>query len=163
MRIGTGHDIHRLVSGRKLVLGGVEIPHEKGLAGHSDADALIHAICDALLGAAGLDDIGAHFPDTDPAYRDIDSMKLLAATRDKLADKGFEIQNLDATIFAQAPKISPFRDAMRKNIAAALNLAPGRVNIKATTTEGLGFIGRREGIAAACTALIGVPEMAGEA
>lgn len=163
MRVGTGHDVHRLVSGRKLILGGVEIPHEKGLAGHSDADALIHAICDALLGAAGLDDIGEHFPDTDPAYKDIDSMKLLAATRDKLTDSGFKIQNLDATIFAQAPKISPFREAMRKNIAAALNLTPKRVNIKATTTEGLGFIGRREGIAASCTVLIAVPKIAAEA
>lgn len=154
MRVGTGYDVHRLVPNRKLIIGGVEIPFEKGLLGHSDSDVLLHAICDALLGAAGLDDIGTHFPDSDDAYKDIDSIKLLEHSRDKIAALGFSIRNLDAIIFAEAPKISPYRAAMRDRIAKALNLAIEDVNIKATTTEGLGYIGRGEGIAAMCTVLI---------
>lgn len=154
MRVGTGYDVHRLVPGRKLILGGVNIPFEKGLLGHSDADVLLHAVCDALLGAAGLADIGVHFPDTDVAYKDIDSIELLEQTRDKLSSCGFSIQNLDATVFAETPKISPYRAAMRACIAKALHLPVEDVNIKATTTEGLGYIGKGEGIAAMCTALI---------
>lgn len=160
MRVGTGFDVHRLVTGRKLILGGVEIPFEKGLLGHSDADVVLHAVCDALLGAAGLEDIGAHFPDSDDAYKDIDSIKLLERTRDKLSASGFSIQNLDATVFAEAPKISPYRAAMRERIADILNLAIEDVNIKATTTEGLGYVGRGEGIAAMCTVLISKKEFA---
>jgi 2-C-methyl-D-erythritol 2,4-cyclodiphosphate synthase len=160
MRVGTGFDVHRLVTGRKLILGGVEIPFEKGLLGHSDADVVLHAVCDALLGAAGLEDIGAHFPDSDDAYKDIDSIKLLERTRDKLSASGFSIQNLDATVFAEAPKISPYRATMRERIADTLNLAIEDVNIKATTTEGLGYIGRGEGIAALCTVLISKKEFA---
>jgi 2-C-methyl-D-erythritol 2,4-cyclodiphosphate synthase len=154
MRVGTGFDVHRLVPGRKLILGGVKIPFEKGLLGHSDADVLLHAICDALLGAAGLEDIGVHFPDTDASYKDIDSIKLLEQTRDKLSACGFSIQNLDATVLAEAPKISPYRTEMRERIAKTLQIAVEDVNIKATTTEGLGYIGKGEGIAAMCTALI---------
>jgi 2-C-methyl-D-erythritol 2,4-cyclodiphosphate synthase len=154
MRVGTGFDVHRLVTGRKLILGGVEIPFEKGLLGHSDADVLLHAICDALLGAAGMEDIGVHFPDSDASYKDIDSIKLLERTRDKLSAGGFSIQNLDATVFAEAPRISPYRAEMRERIATTLHLAVDDVNIKATTTEGLGYIGKGEGIAAMCTALI---------
>ncbi len=153
MRIGMGYDIHRLVSGRRLVLGGVEIPFEKGLLGHSDADALIHAVCDALLGAAGLGDIGEHFPDTDPAYKGISSMKLLARTYEMVA-AGFSVVNLDATIFAEAPKLSPYKSRMRKNIAGIVEIEPGRINIKATTSEGLGMIGTGEGISAMCVALL---------
>jgi 2-C-methyl-D-erythritol 2,4-cyclodiphosphate synthase len=138
----------------------VEIPFEKGLLGHSDADVVLHAVCDALLGAAGLEDIGAHFPDSDDAYKDIDSIKLLERTRDKLSASGFSIQNLDATVFAEAPKISPYRATMRERIADTLNLAIEDVNIKATTTEGLGYIGRGEGIAALCTVLISKKEFA---
>jgi 2-C-methyl-D-erythritol 2,4-cyclodiphosphate synthase len=160
MRVGTGYDVHRLVPGRKLILGGVEIPFEKGLLGHSDADVVLHAVCDALLGAAGLEDIGVHFPDSDAAYKDIDSMKLLEQTRNKLSACGFAIQNLDATVFAEAPKISPYRAAMRERIAKTLKLAVEDVNIKATTTEGLGYIGRGEGIAAMCTVLISKKESA---
>jgi len=154
MRVGTGFDVHRLVTGRKLILGGVEIPFEKGLLGHSDADVLLHAVCDALLGAAGMEDIGVHFPDSDASYKDIDSIKLLERTRDKLSAGGFSIQNLDATVFAEAPRISPYRAEMRERIATTLHLAVDDVNIKATTTEGLGYIGKGEGIAAMCTALI---------
>jgi 2-C-methyl-D-erythritol 2,4-cyclodiphosphate synthase len=154
MRVGTGYDVHRLVAGRRLVLGGVTIPFEKGLLGHSDADVLLHALCDALLGAAGLDDIGVHFPDSDPAYRGIDSMRLLEQTRDKLAASGYTIENIDATVLAQAPKITPYRDRMRQRIAACLEMPQDRVNIKATSTEGLGPMGRGEGIAALCTVLI---------
>lgn len=160
MRVGTGYDVHRLVPGRKLILGGVEIPFEKGLLGHSDADVVLHAVCDALLGAAGLEDIGAHFPDSDAYYKDISSMKLLERTRDKLSACGFMIQNLDATVFAEAPKISPYRAAMRERIAKTLKLAVEDVNIKATTTEGLGYIGKGEGIAAMCTVLISKKESA---
>ncbi len=154
MRIGTGYDVHRLVPGRKLVLGGVEIPFEMGLMGHSDADVLLHALCDALLGAAGLDDIGVHFPDTDPAYAGIDSMVLLGRTKDKLSALGYAIQNIDATILAQAPRLTPYRARMRGRIAACIGIAVDQVNIKATTTEGLGPMGRGEGIAALCTVLI---------
>ena len=154
MRIGKGYDGHRLVAGRKLVLGGITIPYEKGLFGHSDADVLLHAICDALLGAAGLGDIGQHFPDSDPAYKNICSLKLLTETVDKLKAGGFAVINIDTTVFAQAPKLSPYKAAMRKTIAQALGIASERVNIKATTTEGLGFVGKGEGIAAECVVLI---------
>jgi len=154
MRSGIGYDIHRLVSGRKLILGGVDIPFEKGLIGHSDADVLIHALCDALLGAAALGDIGIHFPDTDDAYKGISSRVLLDKTVQLLASRGFSAMNVDVTILAQAPKLSPFRQAMQENIAGALHLPEDCVNIKATTTEGLGAIGNREGIAALCVAMI---------
>ena len=154
MRIGIGHDVHRLVTGRKLILGGVEVPFEKGLLGHSDADVLVHAICDALLGAAGLGDIGEHFPDTDPDFKDIYSIKLLERTGRMLNDKGYSITNIDSTIFAQNPKLSPFKKEMRKNIALAVETGAENVNIKATTTEGLGMIGEGDGIGAMCVALI---------
>ena len=154
MRIGTGYDAHRLVEGRDLILGGVHIPHEKGLLGHSDADVLLHAICDALLGAAGLGDIGKHFPDTDPAYKGISSIRLLAAVGEKIATAGFSCGNVDAVIVAQRPKLAPYMDDMRSNIAAALRIGPDRVGIKATTTEGMGFEGRGEGISAQAVALI---------
>ena len=154
MRIGTGYDVHRLVAGRKLVLGGVTIPFEKGLAGHSDADVLVHAVCDALLGAAGLGDIGRHFPDTDAAYKDMFSIRLLEITGEKIQSRGFMVANIDATILAQVPKLTPFVEQMTGNIAGALNIAADRVNVKATTTEGLGFIGQGDGMAAMCVALI---------
>lgn len=155
MRIGMGYDIHQLVTGRKLVLGGLTIPFEKGLLGHSDADVLVHAVCDALLGAAGLGDIGIHFPDTDPAFRGIYSMELLTRTYAMVQDKGFSVINADVTVFAEAPKLSPHREEMEKNIADALKTEPGRINIKATTGEGLGMIGKGEGISAMCVVLIG--------
>jgi len=154
VRAGIGYDIHRLVHDRRLVLGGVDIPFEKGLLGHSDADVLVHAVCDALLGAAGLGDIGIHFPDTDPEYKGISSMKLLASTCDMLIKKGFKIDNIDCTIFAQKPSISPYRDKMRSGIAGTAGISESLVNIKATTTEGLGIIGKEEGIAAICIATI---------
>ncbi len=154
MRIGMGYDVHRLVPGRKLVLGGMTIPFEKGLLGHSDADVLIHAICDALLGAAGLGDIGLHFPDTDPEFKDIFSMKLLARTCEMVYAEGFSVINTDSTVFAEAPKLSPYRDEMKNNIARALEIEPACVNIKATTAEGLGMIGSGEGIAAMSVVLI---------
>lgn len=154
MRIGIGHDIHRLVKGRSLILGGVSIAYEKGLLGHSDADVLTHAICDALLGAAGLGDIGTHFPDSDPQYKDISSLTLLTETCRLLSDKGFRIVNLDATLFAEAPKLAPHRQKMQTKLADAMNIRPAEINIKATTTEGLGVIGKGEGIAAMCIALI---------
>ncbi len=154
MRIGMGHDVHRLVTGRKLILGGVEVPFEKGLLGHSDADVLVHAICDALLGAAGLGDIGDHFPDTDPDFKDICSIKLLERTCRMLKDKGHLIANIDSTIFAQNPKMSPFKKEMRENIAHAVETKVENVNIKATTTEGLGMIGEGDGIGAMCVVLI---------
>lgn len=154
MRIGIGHDVHQLVPERKLVIGGVTIPFEKGLLGHSDADVLLHAICDALLGAAGLGDIGLHFPDTDPAYKNIDSMKLLAATYDMVLERGLTLVNIDATIFAQLPKMAPYRHQMIRNISQALGVAEDRINIKATTTEGLGMIGKGEGIAASSAVLL---------
>ena len=146
--------MHRLVSGRRLVLGGVTIDYEKGLLGHSDADVLVHAVCDALLGAIAAGDIGDHFPDTDPAYKDADSMNLLKAVREIVAENGYVTGNIDATVFAQKPKISPYKAEMTKNLAAALRIDPGCINVKATTTEKLGPIGRSEGIAALCTALV---------
>jgi len=154
MRIGIGYDIHSLARGRDLVLGGVTIPFEKGLVGHSDADVLIHAICDALLGAAGKGDIGLHFPDNDPAYKDISSLKLLTATLKILQNARYEIVNVDCTVFAQSPKLSPYLESMKTIVAETIDLNPNRINIKATTTEGLGFIGAGEGIAAMSVALI---------
>jgi 2-C-methyl-D-erythritol 2,4-cyclodiphosphate synthase len=154
MRIGIGYDIHRLVKGRPLILGGVSIAYEKGLLGHSDADVLVHAMCDALLGAAGLGDIGLHFPDTDPQYKDISSLKLLVKTCHKLAENKFRIINLDSIIFAEAPKLGSYRREMQNTLANEMNIAPNGVNIKATTTEGLGVIGKGEGIGAMCVALI---------
>ena len=154
MRIGNGYDVHRLVKGRKLVLGGVTIPFAKGLLGHSDADVLLHAVCDALLGAAGLGDIGLLFPDTDIKYKGISSMKLLYKTCSMIADKGFSVVNLDTVIFAEAPKIFPYREEMIKNIARTTGIEAENINIKATTTEGLGFTGRGEGIGAMCVVLI---------
>jgi 2-C-methyl-D-erythritol 2,4-cyclodiphosphate synthase len=154
MRVGLGYDIHRLVPGRKLVLGGVEIPFEKGLIGHSDADVLVHAVCDAILGAAGIGDIGYHFPDNDPEFKDIYSIKLLAKTYEMVHSKGFSIKNLDSTIFAEAPMLSPYKEEMKKNIARTIKVEPERVNIKATTAEGLGLIGKGEGIGAMCVVLI---------
>jgi 2-C-methyl-D-erythritol 2,4-cyclodiphosphate synthase len=153
MRIGMGYDMHRLVSGRRLILGGVEIPYEKGLLGHSDADVLTHAVCDALLGAAGLGDIGQHFPDTDSAWSGIESLKLLDRVRAKIADNWI-IANIDATVMAQAPKIGPYREAMRSRLAGVLGMDATQINIKATTTEGLGAVGRGEGIAAQCIVLL---------
>jgi 2-C-methyl-D-erythritol 2,4-cyclodiphosphate synthase len=154
LRIGQGFDVHPLVAGRKLVIGGVEIPHEKGLAGHSDADVLIHAVCDALLGAAGLGDIGSHFPDSDARYRDIDSRKLLFEVRQLLRDRNVHVINVDATIIAQAPRMAPHIPAMRAHLAADLGIAPDAVNVKAKTTEKLGFVGRGEGIAAEAIVLL---------
>ena len=153
-RIGSGSDIHELVRGRDLILGGVPIEYEFGLAGHSDADVLLHAICDALLGAAALGDIGELFPDTDPAYKGIASSLLLKECCDKVRAKGYEVGNLDCTLFAQAPKLAPYKKAMAAHIAGVLDIDPDRVNIKATTTEHLGFVGRKEGIAAQSTVLI---------
>jgi 2-C-methyl-D-erythritol 2,4-cyclodiphosphate synthase len=154
MRTGIGYDVHRLVAGRKLVLGGTDIPYEKGLLGHSDADVLVHAVCDALLGAAGLGDIGLHFPDTDPKYKDISSLTLLTQTSDMVRGKGFSIRNIDTIIFAESPKIGPYRKSMQQNLAASVQVEPGCVNVKATTSEGLGHIGKGEGIAAMCVVLI---------
>jgi 2-C-methyl-D-erythritol 2,4-cyclodiphosphate synthase len=148
MRIGTGYDVHRLVPGRKLIIGGVDIPYELGLLGHSDADVLLHAICDALLGAAALGDIGKHFPDTDPAYKGISSLALLTEVRQVLARSDFRVNNIDATIVAERPKMAPHIPAMVANVAAATGAGRSAVNIKATTTEGLGFAGKGEGIAA---------------
>ena len=147
MRVGMGYDVHRLAAGRKLIIGGVEIPYEKGLLGHSDADVLLHAIMDALLGAATLGDIGKHFPDTDPEYEGISSIKLLEHVGRLLDEGGYVIENIDATIIAQRPKMRPHIDQMRENIAAALNIETEQVNVKATTEEGLGFTGTGEGIA----------------
>ena len=146
MRVGMGYDVHRLTEGRELIIGGVNIPHEKGLLGHSDADVLLHAIMDALLGAAALGDIGKHFPDTDPAYKGISSVKLLQKVGELLEEKGFLIENIDATSIAQAPKMRPYLDTMRENIAKALLIEVNQVNVKATTEEGLGFTGNKEGI-----------------
>ncbi len=154
MRVGLGYDVHRLVVGRKLVLGGETIPFEKGLLGHSDADVLTHAVCDALLGAAGLGDIGQHFPDTDPAYKDICSLELLDRTGRMLGQRNLAIVNLDVTVFAQAPKLAPFRGAICRRLAGVLGVAADRINIKATTTEGLGMIGAGDGIAAMCVTLL---------
>ena len=154
MRIGIGYDVHRLVEGRKLVLGGVTIPFEKGLLGHSDADVLIHAACDALLGAAGLGDIGLHFPDTNQNLKDISSMIILSKTYNLLKEKGFTVINLDSTIMAEEPKITPFRETIQKNIARTIEIEPECVSVKATTLETLGMMGKGEGIAALCIALI---------
>lgn len=146
MRVGMGYDVHRLTAGRKLIMGGVEIPYEKGLLGHSDADVLLHAIMDALLGAAALGDIGKHFPDTDPAYKGISSIRLLEHVGKLLDENGYVIENIDATIIAQKPKMRPYIDQMRENIAKALQIDTYQVNVKATTEEGLGFTGTGEGI-----------------
>ena len=154
MRIGHGYDVHRFSEGRKLILGGVEIPWEQGLLGHSDADVLVHAIMDALLGAAGLGDIGGMFPDTDPAYEGADSLVLLERVCDALSERGYFISNVDATVVAQRPKLSPHIPVMRERIAAAIGLSTDRVNVKATTEEHLGFTGRGEGIAAHAVALL---------
>ena len=148
MRIGMGYDVHKLVEDRKLIIGGVEIPFEKGLLGHSDADVLLHAIMDSLLGACALGDIGKHFPDTDPKYKGISSIKLLEETGMLILQKGYSINNIDATIIAQKPKMRPHIDLMRKNIADALNIDIDQINIKATTEEGLGFTGEMLGISA---------------
>jgi 2-C-methyl-D-erythritol 2,4-cyclodiphosphate synthase len=154
MRIGQGFDVHPLVAGRKLVIGGVEIAYHKGLEGHSDADVLLHAICDALLGAAGLGDIGMHYPDSDAAYAGADSRALLRDVAQKLREKKLKVVNIDATILAQAPRMTPHMPRMIANIAADLGVEPAAINIKATTTEQLGFIGRLEGIAAQAVALL---------
>ena len=154
LRIGHGYDVHRLTEGRALILGGVEIPYEKGLLGHSDADVLTHAVMDALLGAAALGDIGKLFPDSDAAYKGISSIELLKRVKERLAEAGFETVNLDATILAQVPKLAPYRDEMRGNIACALGIPVSRVSVKATTEEGLGFTGSGEGIAAHAVALL---------
>ncbi len=157
MRVGTGYDVHRLTEGRKCIIGGVEIPYEKGLLGHSDADVLLHAVMDALLGAAALGDIGRHFPDTDPAYQGISSLKLLGHVAKLLEENLFFVENIDATIIAQAPKMRPYIDQMRENIAKTLGLEMGQVNVKATTEEGLGFTGRGEGISAQAVCLLTSP------
>ena len=157
MRIGHGYDVHRLVENRRLILGGVDIPYEKGLLGHSDADVLAHAISDALLGAAALGDIGLWFPDTDPAFGGADSLKLLRQVVDMVNQKGFSIANVDATVLAQAPKLRPHIDRMRQNLADAMQIAADRVNVKATTEEGLGFTGAKEGIAAPAVCLLNEP------
>lgn len=148
LRIGHGYDVHRLVEERKLILGGVDVPYEKGLLGHSDADVLTHAVMDALLGAAGLGDIGKHFPDTDPAYKGADSLKLLDHVMDVLKEHGWQVGNVDATVIAQRPKLAGFIPAMRDNLAAHMRVAPEQVNVKATTEEKLGFTGSGEGISA---------------
>lgn len=148
MRIGHGYDVHRLTEGRKLILGGVEIPYEKGLLGHSDADVLLHAVADALLGAAAMGDIGRHFPDTDPSLEGIDSRILLRKTAEKIAERGYAVGNVDATVIAQRPRLSPYIDRMRDHIAEDLMIGTDQVNVKATTEEKLGFTGRGEGIAA---------------
>ncbi|MGQ0543739.1 MAG: 2-C-methyl-D-erythritol 2,4-cyclodiphosphate synthase [Betaproteobacteria bacterium] len=154
MRVGQGFDVHALVPGRKLVIGGVEIPYARGLQGHSDADVLLHAICDALLGAAGLGDIGQHYPDSDPAFDGVDSRKVLREVSRRVRQAGFRIVNVDATILAQEPRMAPHMPRMIGNIAADLEVAPAAINIKATTTEQLGFLGRAEGIAAQAIALV---------
>ena len=154
MRIGHGYDVHRLTEGRKLILGGVEIPFEKGLLGHSDADVLTHAVMDALLGAAGLGDIGKAFPDTDPAYEGADSLKLLDTVMEMLTRAGYRVGNIDATILAQRPKLAPYIDEMRENLARRMEIGPDRVNVKATTEEKLGFTGSGEGMAAHAVCLL---------
>ena len=154
LRIGQGYDVHQLVEGRKLIIGGVEIPHTRGLLGHSDADVLAHAVADALLGGIRGGDIGKLFPDTDPAYEDADSMKLLAAVAGFVRERGYEILDVDSVIAAQAPKLSPYRDQMRENLARAMGISPENVGVKATTTEHLGFEGREEGISATAVALL---------
>lgn len=157
MRIGMGYDVHKLVEGRDLIIGGVTIPYEKGLLGHSDADVLLHAIMDALLGAAALGDIGKHFPDTDPAYKGISSIALMEKVGELLSESGFLIENIDATIIAQAPKMRPHIDTMRENIAKALNVEVSQINVKATTEEGLGFTGSGEGISSQAICMLTSP------
>lgn len=147
LRVGFGFDVHEFEAGRALILGGVDIPHSAGLKGHSDADAVMHALTDALLGAAALGDIGRHFPDSDPQFKDIDSRKLLRTVHELIAENGWSVSNVDVTVVAQAPKIQPHSPAMKANIAADLGISDSQVNIKATTTESLGFVGREEGIA----------------
>ncbi len=154
MRVGTGYDVHAFADGRKLIVGGVEIPHDRGLLGHSDADVLVHGIMDALLGAAGLPDIGTLFPDNDAAYKDISSLVLLARVRDRLAECGYAIGNIDSVIIAQRPKMLPHIPKMRENIAEVLGITPEQIGIKATTTEWLGFEGREEGIASSAVCLL---------
>lgn len=154
MRIGHGYDVHALVAGRDLVLGGVKIPHAKGLAGHSDADALIHAVCDACLGAAGLGDIGLHFPDSDSQYKNIDSRILLRKVKEAIQAKGWKVENVDATIVAQAPKLAPYMEHMRENLGHDLEVSAACINVKAGTTERLGFAGREEGIAVHAVVLL---------
>ena len=154
MRIGHGYDVHRVTEGRKMIIGGVEIPYEKGLLGHSDADVLLHAVTDAILGAAALGDIGRHFPDTDPRYEGIDSRILLRHAVGLVREKGWRVENVDATVIAQKPKLAPYIDRMKENIAEDLGIAPDQVNVKATTEERLGFTGREEGIAAHAVCLI---------
>ena len=154
LRIGIGYDIHRLVEGRKLILGGITIPFELGLLGHSDADVLVHALCDAMLGAAGLGDIGEHFPDSDPAYANMDSIEFLFKTRDLITAQGLYMGNVDATIFAEKPKLSSYKKDMCNRLAQALKVSPQSINIKATTTEGLGVIGQGAGIAAMVTVIL---------
>lgn len=154
LRIGQGYDVHQLVEGHKLIMGGVDIPHTRGLLGHSDADVLAHAVADALLGGVRGGDIGKLFPDTDPAYEGADSMKLLAAVAGFVRDRGYEILDVDSVIAAQAPKLSPYRDQMRENLARAMGISPENVGVKATTTEHLGFEGREEGISATAVALL---------
>ena len=157
MRIGHGYDVHKLVEGRDLILGGVKIDYEKGLLGHSDADVLLHAVSDALLGAAGLGDIGRHFPDTDPKYKGADSLELLREVYRKISEKGFRVGNIDVTMIAQKPKLKDYISQMQENIAAAVNVSPERVNVKATTEEKLGFTGTGEGMA--CHAVCLLEEM----
>lgn len=154
MRIGHGYDVHLLVTGRKLILGGVEVPHHYGLLGHSDADVLTHALMDALLGAAGLWDIGHAFPDTDAAFRDISSMVLLGRVMERLRKEGYQVVNADCTVLAQAPKLAPYIPGMRENLARIMGVLPEQVNVKATTEEGLGFTGREEGMAAHAVCLL---------
>ena len=154
MRIGHGYDVHRLVKGRKLIIGGVHIPYEFGLLGHSDADVLTHAVCDALLGAAALGDIGKHFPDTDDKYKDINSLILLKEVSDLIIKEGFEVINIDVTVIVQSPKLANYIDEMRANISSALDIDVNNINIKATTEEGLGFTGKKEGISAHAVCLI---------
>lgn len=154
MRIGLGYDVHKLVEGRPLIIGGVNIPHEKGLLGHSDADVLIHAIMDGMLGALALGDIGKHFPDTDEKYKGADSMKLLKCVNDLINEKGYEINNIDSIIIAQNPKMAPHIEQMRKNIAQTLNTHVGNISVKATTEEGLGFTGTKQGISAQSICLL---------
>ena len=154
MRVGMGYDVHRLTEGRKLILGGVDIPWEKGLLGHSDADVLLHAVMDALLGAAALGDIGKHFPDTDPAYKGISSIKLLVHVAGLLRENGYEVGNIDATIIAQRPKMAPHIPQMRKNMAEALGIPESKINVKATTEEGLGFTGNGDGISSQAICLL---------
>lgn len=154
MRIGHGYDVHRLVSNRKLILGGVEIEYKKGLLGHSDADVLLHSVMDALLGAAALRDIGKHFSDNDPQYKGISSLKLLEKVKALVYEQGFEVENIDVTIIAQEPKINPYIDQMKKNICTVLCIDENKLNIKATTEEGLGFTGKKKGIASHCVCLL---------